>query len=60
MESLNYDVYEGVEMMKCPASSAFCSIKVPTPSHPHTLNTLNNLTPSRQLSLEKSVFICEV
>ena len=38
MESLNYDVYEGVEMMKCPGCSAFSFITtVPTPSQVKSL-----------------------
>ena len=32
MDPLNYDVYEGVEMMKCPGCSAFCFITSLTPS----------------------------
>ena len=51
MESLNYDVYEGVEMMKCPGCSAFCYITNLT----HTLTVFCNK--SEEIPCEREVYL---
>ena len=48
MESLNYDVYEGVEMMKCPGCSAFCYIT----SHPQSFGNK-----SEEIPCEREVYL---